>query len=647
MPAKHSATEASLVAHAMTSAKNRVWDDARLMGAAVVVLAALAYVNALGNGLVWDDPIVLTRQLLAFQSVRDLIFLPRNIPQFSPDYYRPLTVASYLIDRAVAGSSPFMFHFSVVLWHVVATYLVFRLGLVLFQSSSVPAPAAGLAAALFAVHPIHTESVAWGAGRSDVLACAFVLAAAMVYLSKTVQSPTSKVHRQVQSPKSKVQSGSTEAGGSKQGLTIWRAAGAAVLVLAGALAKETAVVFFVLLPFSDLLFKRPAAPIAPPVRRSERRRASATAAPAAPQWLAWLPFAAAMALYLVLRRASLGGVLGEAGEGSRDVASRLLGAVGLYIAKLVLPLRQCAYISDLPAAPLTLIGIGVLLLGLVAAGLLYLWQRGERTQFFLLLWIAASLAPSLAIVIKIPAAPVAERYLYIPSVGYCLLLGYGIIRALARMNTPVVRAAVLAGIAVVLVAATAATRQRNGVWRSNLTLWEDTAAKNLSNGLPMRSLAAAYQQRGEAARAAAHFQQALQRHNDTAGLVTIYNNLGSLAMVAKNLDEAERNYRAALARQPQMPDALFNLALISLTRAKEDGSHDEKWKQDEARKARQVLDQAQRLSPLDPDIPLALGETLRILGETGGARAQYERALQLGLPAVNEKAVRAVLAELP
>src|SRR3990172_7771686 len=117
MPAKHSATEASPVAHAMTSAKNRVWDDARLMGAAVVVLAALAYVNALGNGLVWDDPIVLTRQLLAFQSVRDLIFLPRNIPQFSPDYYRPLTVASYLIDRAVAGSSPFMFHFSVVLWH--------------------------------------------------------------------------------------------------------------------------------------------------------------------------------------------------------------------------------------------------------------------------------------------------------------------------------------------------------------------------------------------------------------------------------------------------------------------------------------------------------------------------------------------------
>src|SRR5450756_418258 len=116
---------------AVMSPERGLLDDRRIVAAAVVLLAAAVYANALGNGLVWDDPIVLTRQLLAFQGLRDIIFLPRNIPQFSPDYYRPLTIVSYLIDRAVAGSSPFMFHLSVVFWHVVTTYLVFRFGLTL------------------------------------------------------------------------------------------------------------------------------------------------------------------------------------------------------------------------------------------------------------------------------------------------------------------------------------------------------------------------------------------------------------------------------------------------------------------------------------------------------------------------------------
>ena len=95
-------------------------DSPFAVGGAVAALAAVAYVNALANGLVWDDPIVLERQLLAFRSVHDLIFTPRNIPQYSPDYYRPLTTLSYLVDRAIGGSSPFLFHFSVVLYHVLS-----------------------------------------------------------------------------------------------------------------------------------------------------------------------------------------------------------------------------------------------------------------------------------------------------------------------------------------------------------------------------------------------------------------------------------------------------------------------------------------------------------------------------------------------
>ena len=591
------------------------WDDPRLVGAAVTVVAAAVYVNALANGLVWDDPIVLTRQLLAFRGVRDLVFLPRNIPQFSPDYYRPLTILSYLLDRAIAGASPFMFHLSVVVWHVINTYLVFRLGLRLFRDTPLMTRTAGLSAACFAVHPIHTESVAWGAGRSDVLACAFSLAAALVYFSDR-----------------------RTAG--------WRATVAALLVLTAVLAKETAVSMFVLLPVGGLVLHQPPSPAAPRGGRAARRRRGGRAMPRAPG--AWQDgaFAAGLVLYLIARHAALGSVLGPTTRAVDDLGPKLLGAVGHYMVKLLLPVRQSAYISDLPTGPLALSAIAATVVA-VAAGAVMAWRRGAQTVVFLLLWIGATLAPSLAIVSKIPEAPVAERYLYLPSVGYCLLLGYGVVYLVAATVSRPGRRALAAGVGLLLCAGAVATVRRNAVWRNNLTLWQDTAEKNLTDGLPMRSLATAYQQSGDAAKAAEYFRQALQRRNDGGGRFTIYNNLGSLALNDKRFDEAEQFYRAALSSSPQAADALYNLALISLTRAKEDGGgHDESWKRQQLLQARPLLEQAQRVSPLDPEIYLALGEALNLLGDRAGARAHYERALALGLPPTTDSAVRDILTQL-
>jgi tetratricopeptide (TPR) repeat protein len=618
------------------------------VGAAVIVLAAAVYLNALANGLVWDDPIILTRQLLAFQSLRDLIFLPRNIPQFSPDYYRPLTILTYLIDHAIGGATPFMFHFSVVVFHVVTTYLVFRFGMALFRGQPMAVAAAGFGAALFAAHPIHSESVAWGAGRSDVLACGFSLAGALVYLSN--RQPAGR-----------------------------RSALAAGLIFAATLAKETAVPLLVLTPLSDMVLGRVGQGATPAGPRAERRRRGA--APAArPRWLSCLPFAAALTLYMGARETVLGSALGPATTFGIEALPQLIGAVGYYLGALVLPVRQSAYISDLPSAPFALLATIAAVLSLAVACALA-WRCGERRVSFLLLWIAFTLAPALAIVLKIPFAPVAERYLYLPSVGYCLLFGYGAMKLFSVLTSREARAAVAVAMVALLSIGVAATVRRNAVWRSNLTLWQDTVTKNLTDGLPMRSLATTYQQLGDAAKAKEYFLLALQRRNDAAGLLTIYNNLGSLAMMEKKLDEAEGYYRSALAAlgvpdlsrlsrvpsgaarsdpkgsspaekdvgrsPPGAADALFNLALIGLTRAKDDnGNHDQAWKHEQAEQARQLFEQAQQLSPLDPDIPVGLGQTLSVLGDAAGARKAYERALQLGLPPATDAAVRHLLREL-
>jgi tetratricopeptide (TPR) repeat protein len=597
------------------NSKSNIHNSTFIIGVAITVFAALLYANALGNGLVWDDPIVLDRQLLAFRGMRDLIFTPRNIPQYSPDYYRPLTTLSYLIDRAVGGTGPFMFHLSVVAYHVVATYLVFRLGLVLFRGTAVILMAAGVGAAIFAVHPIHTESVAWGAGRSDVIACCFALAGALAYL------------RDDWTP-------------------LRRASVAAALVFAAMLAKETAVTLLVILPASDAILGRRPVAAARPVPRAERRRQRDQKDALSFGWLPYAPLAAALVLYTVLRQATLGTMFGQASPPGATGAAKLVGAVGLYIRMLVAPIQQCAYISDLPAGALALM-VTAALLAASALGAVVLWRRRERPVCLLLLWIGVTLAPSLAIVLKIPNAPVAERYLYLPSAGFCLLCGYGAARALAAVRSRAARAAVAMALAALITGGAAATVRRNAVWRSNLSLWTDTAAKNATDGLPMRSLAAAYLDLGDTMRATELFRQALERRNDQVGKFTIYNNLGSLAMREKNLDEAERYYSTALSIDPNAPEALFNMGLIALTRATDAGpAGDAALKRARAQRARRQFERAVALSPLDPDIHVALGQTLQALGEAAGARARYERALALGLPPATETLVRKLLAEL-
>ncbi|MBI3783558.1 MAG: tetratricopeptide repeat protein [Deltaproteobacteria bacterium] len=579
----------------------------------LALLAFAAYFNALANGLVWDDPIVLGRQLRVFGSLASVFFPPHDIPQFSPDYYRPITTLSYLIDQALGGNGPLPFHLSVVLYHVVATVLVFRFGTIVFAGTAAAPLAALIGAALFAVHPIHSESVALGAGRSDVIACALALAGAGVYC------------------------------GDRQ-RRLSRAALAAGLILLGALAKETALAVLLLAPAGELFLTTTAATKVAPASRAERRRQTTTAVPVSPSALRFAPFAVAVVVYGVLRHAALESMVGGVEPLTLDALVNVIGAVGFYLFKVILPVHQSAYVSDLPIHPLQLL-LCTAVLAALGVAFRTAWRRRPPIAYPLL-WTMFTLAPSLAIVLKIPSAPVAERYLYIPSVGACLLCGFGCATALLATPVGARRNALVAGTGLLVVVGMIATIRRNAVWRSNISLWEDTAEKNTTDGLPLRSLAAARLESGAPDAAAQLFNEALQRRNNAIGQQTIYNNLGSLAMQRKQYDEAERDYRKAIEFN-RTADGLYNLGLIPLTRAMSaDASKSDEWKQDQARQARDLILQAANLNPHDADTQVAIGQAAQVAGNDDEARSHFQQALEMGLPESTAEAVRKRLAGL-
>ena len=567
--------------------------------AAVAALALAAYANTLANGFVWDDPIILQRQLAIFDSAAAVLVAPRGIPQYSVDYYRPLTIASYLVDRTVGArlaaqgsSEAIAFHLSVVLAHAITAALVFLFALRLLGEE--PIAAALAAGALFAVHPIHTESVAWMAGRADVLATGFCLAALLVHGVSPVT---------------------------------WARSLATGLLVACALgAKEVGAATLLVLPLQDWLLRS-----APPSKQKQRGVSTA-------DWArSYAGTGLALLVYLILRRASIGDVLVAVPGQASPLSSldRIVGVIGAYFTKLIWPIGLNAYIDFVSTSALALVLTVIVLFAAAAATVVSIRGR-DRMPAFCLIWILLTLAPSLSIVWKIAEAPMAERYLYLPSVGFCLLAGW-LMREAWRRSVPSRRPALAAAAAVLLATATFLTVQRNFVWRTDVSLWQDATAKTVSSAMPLRSLAAAYQREGNEAEARHWFEKALERRNNAQGQLIIHNNLGTLAMSARDFAGAEEHYRRALA-VGKSADASFNLALAILEK--------KKWSADAIAEAMPYLTDAEQQSPYDPDIQAVLGKVHALQGDNTAAIRNLERSLELGVNPTSAEGVKKLLAKL-
>jgi tetratricopeptide (TPR) repeat protein len=463
-----------------------------LVAAALVVATLLAYTPVFDAGFVWDDDDYVTANatLRSTAGLRRIWTEPGAVPQ-----YYPLTFTSLWLEFQLAGLDARVYHATNVLLHATSAVLVY---LVL---AGLGLPAAWLGAALFALHPVHVESVAWVAERKNVLSGVLYLAATLVYLPRL------------------------DGGGAR-----WRLPAALGLFGAALLAKTVTctwpVVMIVLAWWR--LGRWP--------RQVAREMLPALALGGA-----------AGVLTMWMERHHVGAV---GADWNLTLPERLLVAGRVpwfYVRTLVLPV-QLSFIYPRWTIDAAAAWQWAFPLCTAAALGLLLWQHRRLGTGALVaaVFFLVTLAPAAGF---IPVYPmrysfVADHFQYLASLGPLVVAA-----ALLRRAGPLPAGAVVLLLAVL-------THQRGHAFRDAETLWRDTIVKNPGASMPRLNLGLLLQQAGRLDEAIAEYRHALAAHPDEADL---HDNLGVALAAQGHLDEAIGHWRRALALAPARAGTHGNL----------------------------------------------------------------------------------------
>ena len=379
----------------------------------VALAAALVYGNAAANGYVLDDRGILVNNPLvtSVSGIWEAFAHPYWPAAVGGGQYRPLAIASFALDWWLSGGDPRWLHAVNVLWHVAASVLVW------FLAAELLAPAAALGAALlFALHPVHVEAVANVVGRSECMAAVFVLAAMLAHRRQSVAAP--------------------------------------LLFALALLSKENAAVFLGLAALHDLI-------VAGPPREAFRER----------RWLyAGYGVVAAsygVLLFTIFRHTPLAApapIFFGASVGERWLTFATV--VPEYARLLLVPARLSAdyqpAVIELARTVTPGVGLGVLLASALAAAIFLLWRRVPELAFGLG-WVPVTIAP-VSNLLFVTGVVLAERTLYLPSVGVALVAGW----VIERYGTRAPRASATVLVAVLL-AFGVRTWTRTEIWHDSRT----------------------------------------------------------------------------------------------------------------------------------------------------------------------------------
>jgi protein O-mannosyl-transferase len=549
----------------------------------IVALAALVlavYWPVGGYGFVnYDDPEFVTNVPILHEgfSVRGVQWALTTDYQ---SHWQPLVWLSYMFDTQFFGLAPGGHHLVNVVLHILAAVLLF---LVLRAVTAAEWPSAAVAA-LFALHPLHVESVAWISERKDVLSTVFWMLSMGAYVAWT--------RRQT------------------WGRYLW-----VMLFLALGLMSKP---MLVTLPFVLLLLDywplgrlaadggvttRPDAETPGGVRTEVRRLSVGRLI--LEKWPLFVLVAVSSGVTYLGQRHNNATEFGA----TLSLGTRLASAVvayATYLVKTVCPINLCVLYPYNDHLPLwQVIGSGVLL----AAITVLVIRQARRGRPYLAVgwfWFLGTLVPVSGIV-QVGLQSMADRYTYVPLVGLFIMAAFGL-ADVARAHPSAGR--LLGGLgAAAMVAMGLLASGQVRVWQDSETLWHRAvAAAPDGNYVARNNLAAALIYRGE-------FKEAVRLEREAVAIREDYadghETLGVALVYSGSLAEAIQEYRTALDLKPDRAKFHANLAAALAM----DRQFDE------------AIDEARIALDLDPHLPGARATLDLALTQTGRARKPYREKL--------------------
>ena len=486
----------------------------------ILLLVSFAvYFNALFGDFVYDDK----EQVVNNPWIRDIGNIPtifsRSVWSFQPglstwNYYRPLMHIVYMLNYHVFGLKPWGFHLVNILFHCGVSALVFLIirGFLTehrVTTSSVYLSPPFMAAMLFASHPIHTEAVTWVAGLPDVAFTFFYLLSFYLYI----------LFRE----------------GAKTGYLF------SILSFSVAtLFKEPALTLPIMLIAYDYQMKKFDETLLVGIKR-------------------YIPYIVVSGIYLLVRYHALGSFAPLESYTDLSTYQFIINVFPLfreYLTSLLWPFNLNFWHTFHPISTLIeangmiSIVVTVIFIFLVALAA----YKKKKIYFVGLLLLIIPLLP--AFYIKgISGKPYAERYLYLPSVGYVLLLA--ILLSWAKDKLPRAAKSVTIVFIAIVGLYTVGTINRNKVWKDNFYFWSDTVKKSPDNAIAHNKLALAYVTQGQLDRAIAELQTILRLMPDNANA---HISLGNVYVAQGQLDRGIAEFQEALRLKPNSAIAHKNLA---------------------------------------------------------------------------------------
>jgi tetratricopeptide (TPR) repeat protein len=470
------------------------------LAAACIVLAAAAMFPSLRNGFTtWDDPqYVLENPLVRSLSPGSVVTM-FTTPEYAGNYH-PVTLLAIAAQYAAFGASPSGYHMVSLLLHIIATLLVYRIVGSLARSPL----AAFAAAALFAVHPLHLEPVAWIADQKDLLCAVFYLGAVLAYVRYREGADRRRLYTAV-----------------------------LPLFALSLLSKGVAVTLPVVLLLVDM-----------------HRDGRVTVAALKEK----LPHFALSVLFgvLAIRAQAAAGAM-AAVEIDTPVEKLLYASQGyvLYIVKLFVPYGLSPWYPYPVGAPgyywmFPLIAAGVAVAAIV-------WRKRAPMLFLGVAWYTVTVAPVLQ-AMQVGNAMMADRYAYLPSVGILLIMGWrfaAIVELYGKKKAKHLPS-IAAGVYILTLAAFTFTLAP--LWKDGATLWTrvieryPTSAKGWFN-------------RGHAYHNAGNFTQAVSDYDRTLELSPGYpyawSNRGLSRLFLGDRARALEDFDRELRTRPADPDVRF------------------------------------------------------------------------------------------